>query len=165
MYESDAANAKFLEEFYTIDMGDGAAISFGSAPGGWPDPAAYDQYLNDKATILEILRTYRSVPRTELYCPQPVPARLQLGGFASVSTDPPVTPNNVRSAPGINQELIGTIDPGRGMEILEGPVCNNSLQWWKVQAFESGLIGWTPEGNQESEWLIACESRENCGAP
>ena len=165
MYESDAPDAKFLEEYYTIDIGDGAVISFGSAAGGWQDQAAYDQYLSDKATVLEILRTYRSVPRTELYCPQPVPARLPIGGFASVSTDPPLAPNNVRSAPGINQDLIGSIDPGKGMELLEGPVCNNSLQWWKVRVIESGLIGWTPEGNHESDWLISCESVENCGVP
>ena len=165
MYESDAPDAKFLEEFYTIDMGDGAGVSFGSVAGGWPDQAAYDQYLSDKETVLEILSTYRSVPRDELYCPQPVPARLQLGGFASVSIDPPLAPNNVRSAPGINQDLIGTIDPGTGMELLEGPVCNNSLQWWRVQVFGTGLIGWTPEGNDDSDWLIACESRENCGTP
>jgi hypothetical protein len=165
MYESDAPDAKFLEEFYTIDMGDGAAISFGSVAGGWPDQAAYDQYLIDKETVLEILRTYRSVPKEELYCPQPAPTRLQVGGFASVNTDPPLTPNNVRSAPGINQDLIGSINPGQGMELLEGPVCNNSLQWWRVEVFETGLVGWTPEGDQETFWLIACESRENCGTP
>ena len=165
MYESDAPDAKFLEEFYTIDLGDGAGISFGSVAGGWPDQAAYDQYLSDKETVLEILRTYRSVPKDELYCPQPAPTRLQAGGFASVNTDPPLTPNNVRSAPGINQDLLGSIDPGKGMELLEGPVCNNSLQWWKVEVFETGLVGWTPEGDQETFWLIACESRENCNTP
>ena len=56
MYESDAPDAKFLEEFYYVDMGDGAIVNFGSQTGGWPDQAAHDQYLQDKAILLEILR-------------------------------------------------------------------------------------------------------------
>ena len=162
MYESEAPDAKFLEEFYYVDMGDGAIVNFGNKAGGWPDQAAYDQYLRDKATLLEILRSYRSVPRTELFCPEPAPTALKMGGYAYVSTDSPLTDNNVRSAPGINQDLIGSIVSGKVVELLEGPVCNNSLKWWKVRVSETGLVGWTPEGDHEASWLISCESKENC---
>lgn len=165
MYESDAPDAKFLEEFYFVDMGEGAIINFGSKAGGWKDQAAYDQYLKDKDVLLEILRSYRSVPRTELFCTEPAPTRLKAGGYAYVSTDSPLTDNNVRSAPGINQDLIGSIVSGKAVELLEGPVCNNSLQWWEVRVLETGLVGWTPEGDHESSWLVACESKENCGVP
>jgi hypothetical protein len=165
MYESQAPEARFLEEFYFVDMGEGAIINFGSKAGGWPDQAAYERYLSDKAILLEILRSYRSVPRTELFCPDPAPTRLEAGGYASVSTDPPLTDNNVRSKAGINQDLIGSIASGKAVELLEGPVCNNSLQWWKVRVSETGLVGWTPEGDHESFWLVACESTENCGGP
>lgn len=165
IYESDAPDAKFLEELYYVDMGEGAIINLGSRAGGWQDQAAYDQYLKDKDVFFEILRSYRSVPRTELFCPAPAPTHLKVGGYASVSTDPPLTDNNVRSEPGINQDLIGSIAPGKSVELLEGPVCNNSLQWWKVRVLETSLVGWTPEGDHESSWLIACESKENCGLP
>jgi len=165
MYESAAPDAKFLEEFYFVDMGEGAIISFGSKAGGWQDQAAYDQYLKDKDVVLEILRSYRSVPRMELFCPEPASTQLKAGGYAYVSTDPPLTDNNVRSAPGINQDLIGSIASGKAVELLEGPVCNNSLQWWEVRVLETDLVGWTPEGDHEASWLIACESKENCGAP
>ena len=173
-YESDAPGAKSLEEFYYVNMDDGGLISFG---GEWKDQAAYDQYLSDKAVLLEILRSYRSVPRTELFCPEPAPTRLKAGGFAYVSTELPlsylqISAKNIRNAPGINQDLIGSIETGKAVELLEGPVCNNSLQWWKVRVSENGLVGWTPEGDHltpvgshESSWLIACESKENCGAP
>jgi hypothetical protein len=164
MYESEAPDAKFLEEFYYVDMGDGAIINFGNKAGGWPDQAAYDQYLKDKEILLEILRSYRSVPRTELFCPEPAPTHLKVGGYAYVSTDSPLTDNNVRSDAGINQDLIGSIASDKAVELLEGPICNNSLQWWKVGVSETGLVGWTPEGDHESSWLISCDSKENCGA-
>jgi hypothetical protein len=106
-----------------------------------------------------------SVLRTELFRPKPAPTRLKAGGYAAVSIDPPLTDNNVRSEPGINQDLIGSIASGRAVELLEGPVCNNSLQWWKVRVPETGLVGWSPEGAHESYWLVACESKANCGVP
>lgn len=174
VYESDAPGAKSLEEFYFVNMGNGGLVNFG---GEWKDQAAYDQYLSDKAVIFEILRSYRSVPKTELFCPEPAPTRLKAGGFAYVSTELPISYlqqsfKDIRNAPGINQELIGSIETGKTVELLEGPVCNNSLQWWKVRVAENGLVGWTPEsdnltptGYHESSWLISCESKESCGAP
>ncbi|HEU0293970.1 MAG TPA: SH3 domain-containing protein [Anaerolineales bacterium] len=174
VYESDAPGAKSLEEFYYVDMGDGERVFFG---GEWKDQAAYEKYLNDKAVLLEILRSYRSVPKTALFCPEPAPTRLKAGGFAYVSTDLPLSYlqqsfKSIRNAPGLNQELIGSIDTGKAVELLEGPVCNNSLQWWKVRVAENSLVGWapegdylTPEGYHESSWLIPCESKENCGTP
>jgi hypothetical protein len=149
-YESDAPDAKLSSELYMADLGDGARFSIN---GRLTDPV-----------LLEILRSYRSVPRTELFCPEPAPTLLKAGGFAYVSTDPPQTDNSIRSGPGINQDRIGSIAPGRSVELLEGPVCNNSLQWWEVRVSETGLVGWTPEGDHESSWLIACESKENCGS-
>ncbi|HEX5940791.1 MAG TPA: SH3 domain-containing protein, partial [Anaerolineales bacterium] len=147
VYESDAPGAKSLEEFYFVNMGNGGLVNFG---GEWKDQAAYDQYLSDKAVIFEILRSYRSVPKTELFCPEPAPTRLKAGGFAYVSTELPISYlqqsfKDIRNAPGINQELIGSIETGKTVELLEGPVCNNSLQWWKVRVAENGLVGWTPE--------------------
>jgi CubicO group peptidase (beta-lactamase class C family) len=71
-----------------------------------------------------------------------------------------------------DEERDCSIETGKAVELLEGPVCNNSLQWWKVRVAENGLVGWvsegdylTPEGYHESSWLIPCESKENCGTP
>jgi hypothetical protein len=165
MYENESPDAKLVEDFYYVEMGDGALIYFGSKLGGWQDQDSYEQYLKDKDVVFEILRSYRVVPRTELYCPDPTSPRRKAGEYAYVSTDPPLTPNNVREEPGINQPLLGTIAPGRAVEILEGPVCNNSLQWFKVHIVATGLEGWTPEGDHDSEWLVLCKSKENCGMP
>lgn len=120
---------------------------------------------SNQEVLFEILRSYRPASRTELYCPQPAPSRLEQGGYAFVSTDPPLAHNNVRSAPGINQELVEKVAPGEAVELLEGPVCNNSLQWWKVRLPKTGLVGWTPEGDHKSYWLNPCASKDACGIP
>jgi hypothetical protein len=120
---------------------------------------------SNQEVLFEILRSFRPAPRTELYCPNPAPTRLVQGEYAFVSTEPPLAYNNVRSAPGINQELTGNIAPGEAVELLEGPVCNNSLQWWKVRLPGPGLVGWTPEGDHRAYWLNPCESEESCRIP
>jgi hypothetical protein len=147
--ESDAPDAKCFTASYGIPLGDqGHVVVHGDDP-----------------VLFEILRTYRPVPKTELYCPDPAPTRLNVGTSAYVSTDPPTSYNNVREAPGINQALIGKIEPGRSVELLDGPVCNNSLQWWKVRVSNTRFEGWTPEGDHKRYWLNPCESKENCGVP
>jgi hypothetical protein len=147
--DSDAPDAKCRTSAYGISMGEkGSIFLFGDDPVGF-----------------EILRSYRPAPKTELYCPEPAPTRLKTGGSAYVSTDPPLSYNNVREVPGINQTLTGKIEPGRAVELLQGPVCNNSLQWWKVRVSDTTFEGWTPEGDHKRYWLVPCESKENCGKP
>jgi hypothetical protein len=136
---------------YGIQIGDGAGF------------ALFNVDSSNQHVLFEILRSYRSAPRTELFCPNPAPTRLMSGTYAYVSTDPPISYNNVRNAPGMNQTLTGSIAPGEAFELLEGPVCNNSLQWWKVRVSNTGLVGWTPEGDRKLYWLTPCDSKENCG--
>jgi hypothetical protein len=147
--DSDTPDAKCSTQAYGIPMDDkGKIVLFGDDP-----------------ILFEILQTYRSAPKTELYCPKPAPTRLKIGEYAYVSTDPPLSYNNVREAPGINQTIIGKIEPGRTVELLEGPVCNNSLRWWKVRVSDTTFEGWTPEGDHKRFWLVPCESKEDCGKP
>jgi hypothetical protein len=151
--QCDAGNQNCGNGTYGIQIGDGAGfVLWNVGPG-------------NQEVLFEILRSYRPAPRTELYCPEPAPTLLEQGSHAFVSTDPPLAYNNVRSAPGINQELVEKIAPGEAVELLEGPVCNNSLQWWKVRLVRTGLVGWTPEGDHKAFWLKPCESEESCGIP
>ncbi len=91
-----------------------------------------------------------------------LPTRLKVNGFAYVSTDPPLS-NRVRSGPGKNYQVIGMIQPGKGMEIIDGPHCADGMVWWQVVEFGTGLLGWTAEGDADGYWLVPCESREGCG--
>ncbi len=86
-------------------------------------------------------------------CPNAPLSRLHVGDFATVTYDPP-HPNRVRDKPNsASGKVVGMIDPGEEIEILDGPVCNNRYVWWKARSLESGLTGWTAEGDQESYWL------------
>jgi len=80
-------------------------------------------------------------------------SRLHEGDRARVSSDPPLS-NRVRSQPSLNGEVLGYIDPGEGLTILEGPGCSASWVWWRVKADETGLEGWTAEGDENGYWLV-----------
>ncbi len=81
---------------------------------------------------------------SSMVCSDTAPSRLHVGGRAMVNDDPPVS-NRVRSEASTDSERVGSIDPGEGMDILDGPRCSEGILWWKVEADSSGLIGWTAE--------------------
>lgn len=91
-----------------------------------------------------------------------LPTRLKVNGFAYVSTDPPLS-NLVRTGPGKNYQVIGMIQPGKGMELIDGPHCADGLVWWQVVEFGTGLLGWTAEGDSDGYWLVPCASSDSCG--
>lgn len=86
-------------------------------------------------------------------CPGGLDTRLDIGRRARVSNDPP-TPNNVRDSPNKNGRLVGQIQPGEEVEILDGPICDQGLTWWQVRSSKSGLQGYTLEGDQKTYWLV-----------
>ena len=55
-------------------------------------------------------------------CPDAPTSRLKVGDLAYVNNDPPA-PNRVRKEPNRQAEILGLINPGGSMEILEGPTC------------------------------------------
>jgi hypothetical protein len=54
----------------------------------------------------------------------------------------------LRSAPGLNQETLGTLEDGTHLTVLEGPESVDGYEWWKVRA-DDGRQGWVA-----SEWLV-----------
>jgi hypothetical protein len=81
-------------------------------------------------------------------------SRLHIGDEAYVSYEPPL-PNRVREKPNWNTgQVVGEIDPGEFVEIIDGPVCNNEVVWWKIQTLDGNLFGWTVEGDHEDYWLM-----------
>jgi serine/threonine protein kinase len=79
--------------------------------------------------------------------------RLAVGMEAFVSPDPPLA-NRVRSAPSTGGDILGYIQPGEHVKILEGPQCSDKWIWWKVESLTSGLTGWTGEGDENGYWLV-----------
>lgn len=97
----------------------------------------------------------------DVTCPGAPPTRLRVDGFAYVEPEPPL-PNNVRREPGKDNPLVGEIEAGAAMRILEGPKCADGWVWWRVSALDTDVEGWTAEGDQQSYWLVPCESRNEC---
>jgi hypothetical protein len=94
-------------------------------------------------------------------CPGARPPRLLVGGFAYVSPTPPLA-NRVRSGPGRDFDVIGSLQPGEAMHVLDGPACANGWLWWKVEALDQDLTGWTAEGDSDNYWLVPCASENEC---
>ncbi len=84
-------------------------------------------------------------------CPDAPTSRLKVGDLAYVTKDPP-SPNRVRKEPNRQAEILGLINPGGSMEILEGPTCADNWVWWHVK--NADLNGWMAEGDQETYWMV-----------
>lgn len=80
-------------------------------------------------------------------------SRLRIGDFAKVSNDPPLR-NRIRTKPSTSGEIIGFIDTGEEIVIVDGPGCSSEWVWWWVRSLDTGLEGWTSEGDAEGYWLI-----------
>jgi len=80
-------------------------------------------------------------------------SRLKAGDQARVSQETN-TPNRVRARPSTADEIIGLLDPGTEMKVIEGPVCADGLTFWKVEHKSiPGSKGWTAEGDRAEYWL------------
>jgi hypothetical protein len=88
--------------------------------------------------------------------------RLSKNGYAYASKTSS-TSNNVRSSPGLGANVLGLLQPGKSVQLVEGPLCVEGYVWWKVRLLPNGITGWTAEGKGEVYWLIPCNSAEGCG--
>lgn len=86
-------------------------------------------------------------------CQGAPPSRLHIGFVAVVSADPPL-PNRVRTQPSTDSDILGFIQPGEQVRLLEGPACSNQWVWWRIRSFETGITGWTAEGDDQDYWLV-----------
>jgi hypothetical protein len=80
-----------------------------------------------------------------------LPVRLQVGTQARLSAGG--LPNNLREDATTGSVIIGQISPGMIFAVIGGPRCADSYVWWQVDV--AGNIGWTAEGNPETQiyWL------------
>jgi hypothetical protein len=124
-----------------------------------PDPrTATSQVLLTQAAQAQTQAAQTATPTAtkSLYwnaCPGTYLSRLEVGDKAFVGLDPPL-PNRVRKRPNTSAEVLGRIQPGEFVEIINGPECSNDWVWWKVRALEQELVGWTSEGDGEDYWLV-----------
>lgn len=95
-----------------------------------------------------------STPRptsTPTFTPPPT-GSLQIGDWARVSVDPPRA-NNLRSQPNLSSVLLGKVQPGENVLVVDGPRQADGYTWWLVRNL-TGLEGWTAEGDGSEDWLV-----------
>jgi hypothetical protein len=79
--------------------------------------------------------------------------QLKAGGYAKVAQNTP-SPNRVREAPDTSAKIIQQLYPGEIAGVLEGPVCENGLVFWKVENKSiPGGVGWIAEGDGTEYFL------------
>lgn len=82
----------------------------------------------------------------------PLPPRLVAGGVARVSYLYGEAAT-LRSFPGSDARVIGTIPEGSPLTVLRGPTCAEDMQWFRVATL-GGQIGWAVEGvPRRGYWL------------
>ncbi|MCB9452951.1 MAG: SH3 domain-containing protein [Anaerolineaceae bacterium] len=81
-------------------------------------------------------------------CPGAPPPLLVVGEHGRVL---PGDANNVRDTPTRSGTKIGAIPGGEVFTVLEGPVCADGLNWWRVTYGD--LTGWTVEGASGAYWV------------
>lgn len=122
---------------------------------GWASLAKIEGSLSPEIqdiydpTIISMMKNSTLSPAT-ITCSGAAQTRLNVGFRARVTfTDG--SPNSIRSAPA-SANVLGKAPEGTGMDIIDGPRCNNSRIWWKVKT-DNGYTGWTAEGKPGDYWL------------
>lgn len=82
-----------------------------------------------------------------------LPPKLEVGGYGRIGTGG--TPNRLRDQPSVNGTQIGLIQPGTTVEVIDGPVCEESshIIWWRVD--DHGAQGWTAEGQLPDNYFLS----------
>lgn len=81
-------------------------------------------------------------------CPGAPLPRLMMGAEGRVL---PGDANNVRDAAARSGTKVGEIPGGEVFSVLDGPVCADGLNWWRVTYGD--LTGWTVEGQGSDYWV------------
>jgi len=63
-------------------------------------------------------------------------------------------PKNMRTAPGLDSDILFTLVEGVPFEIVSGSVCEDGLNWWQIKVLASSQpVGWFAEGSRPNYWL------------
>ncbi len=86
--------------------------------------------------------------------------RLQVGAYGQVSS---TAPSRLRDEPEISAEQVGQVNPIDIFQVVDGPICANSFNWWQVEV--DGLIGWLAEGDEDTYYVEVVTDSSLIGLP
>ena len=81
-------------------------------------------------------------------CGISAPSRLDEGDFAQVASLTATLATQglrLRSGPATSFSELTILQPETNLQVLEGPTCDNGLNWYRVTALDIGLEGWAAE--------------------
>lgn len=113
---------------------------------GWTVEGNAEGYFVEPVNPDSVQATATAAPAGESTCL--LAPRLEIGREGKPTTN---TPSRLRDQPGVNGAQVGLIDPLDTFLILDGPVCADGINWWRVDA--SGAVGWTAEGT-DGEYFV-----------
>ncbi len=90
-----------------------------------------------------------SIDPLSVVCPEALLPRLRVNQSAIVII---IIGLNMRVEPNFLSELLLTIPLGTEVMIVDGPVCENGLYWWKLR-LPDGTEGWSAEADRETYYL------------
>ncbi len=137
---------------------DGKEIEIGTSPinpdtdgDGVPDNSDASPILLPTVTPTATSTPKPTQPPWEA-CPDYYLSRMHIGVNARIALNPPKS-QRVRDEASTESKIIGYMEPGEEFEVLGGPECVNDWVWWRVRSMETGLKGWTAEGDGDTYWL------------
>ncbi len=90
-----------------------------------------------------------SLPPGAIVCPGAFPTHLVVGGRARVIN----YQLNVRSGPSTRYDIVRRLDPGRTVDVLDGPVCDDGQLWYYIVSEEIVPRDGSPSYRAEG-WLV-----------
>lgn len=108
-----------------------------------PAPTAVPPLPTSRPTVI-IQTVVVTRPSVNVRCDGLLP-RLQVGGRGRVNRYPNRN-NRVRSSPNLSGAQLGVIEAGHEFRVLDGPICEDGINWWLVRSTDDELEGWTAEG-------------------
>lgn len=107
---------------------------------GWVIEGRPGRYLIEAYGLPTQTPTPSLTPSSCLY-----PLSFQIGSRGAVTYRDGV-PRRLRTAPTANAPLVVELLDGIAFEVIGGPVCAESYNWWQVRILTTGITGWIAEG-------------------
>lgn len=80
---------------------------------------------------------------------------LRIGAYAYIAPFPSI-PNRVRAEPMLSSAFLAQVDPGKGVKVIDGPICSDGYSWWFIEALDGQIRGWTVGGRGRDRWILPC---------
>jgi uncharacterized protein YgiM (DUF1202 family) len=61
---------------------------------------------------------------------------------------------NIRKLPSLSAPIITSVQNGTELQILNGPICSDSLMWWEASTINGSVRGWIAEQNSAGTYYI-----------